>query len=334
MAKWNKRIAKGIVALLLVALLIGLGYEQVSRWRASRSFPPPGALYEVDGQMAHLHCSGEGEPTVILEAGLDVFGSLSWSNIYPDLAESNRVCAYDRAGIMWSRARDDQRDAVSIADELHAMLTVASERPPYVMVGHSLGGQLVRVFDQRFPGEVEGFVFVDSSHPEQVELSPAEVTGATPSPLRFKVLGAIGLLRLSSSSGGPEALPDKAAAAVVGFRPGSVLGMMREAAALDAIDEQSGETGNLGDRPLVVLTAGAPDPRPDWTQETSDRMEEVWQELQVELAALSTNVDHRVVPEASHYVHWDAPHAVLVAVGDVVKAVRSGAPVRADGGGG
>jgi pimeloyl-ACP methyl ester carboxylesterase len=235
---------------------------------------------------------------------------------------------------MWSQSRDEPRDAVRIADELHALLAVASESPPYVMVGHSVGGLLVRVFDHRFPGEATGFVFVDSSHPDQIERLPPEIAEmGPPSPLLVKTLSAIGVFRLMSASDRPEALPEEAAAALVGFSPRSVLGALREVEALDTVLAQSAETGLLGSRPVVVLSAGRlQDPLPGGiSQDTADRIQEVWRELQTELASLSTNSDHRPVPNASHYVHWDDPQAVIAAVRDVVNASRNGAAVRPDG---
>ena len=333
MVKWIKRLLKGAVVLLLAALVAGIGYEQWSRWSVARTVSPSGILYDVDGRRSHLHCSGDGVPTVILEAGLYPGGSLSWSNIYPDLAEGSRVCSYDRAGIMWSQSRDEPRDAFNIANELHALLGAASESPPYVLVGHSLGGVLVRVFDHRFPGEVVGFVFVDSSHPEQNQrLSPEPAEAGLPSPLLIKALSAIGVLRLMYGSSRPEALPEHAAAAFAALFPQSINGAMREIAALDAILDQSAETGPLGDRPIVVLTAGRNPDYPDQLPPGVDRWQKVERELQAELAALSTNSDHRVVPNASHDIHWDEPSAVVVGVHDVVDAVRNGAVVRREDG--
>ncbi len=179
MKKWFKRIgfAVGVlpVALVLLVLAGSVVARQIGRFRAEHDFPPPGRLVEVDGRVSHLYCTGTGSPTVILESGLDDLGSLSWSLVQEELRHTSRVCSYDRAGVMWSEPGKEPRDAGRIADELHALLTVASEAPPYVLVGHSMGGVLVRVFDQRYPGEAEGLVLVDSAHPEQETRFPSEV---------------------------------------------------------------------------------------------------------------------------------------------------------------
>jgi alpha/beta hydrolase fold len=162
MWKWIRRSSLSAVGLLGLAQGAGMVYDQWGRWNTARVYPPPGDLVEFDGARSHLHCVGHGSPTVLLEAGLDPSGSFSWRRVLPDIAVTTRVCAYDRAGILWSEPRPGPRDAHRIADELHALLAAASEPPPYVMVGHSFGGLLVRVFDRRFKGEVVGFVLVDS----------------------------------------------------------------------------------------------------------------------------------------------------------------------------
>jgi pimeloyl-ACP methyl ester carboxylesterase len=196
MMKWVRRIGLVLVALLLLLSIAGVAFEQWSRHVARTRFVPPGKLVVVDGIASHLYCTGIGVPTVVLESGLDTDGLLGWSNVQPKVAEFTRVCSYDRAGIMWSAPRDGVRDAKAISNELHALLAQASEAPPYVMVGHSLGGPLVRVFAAASePGTVEGFVFVDSSHPEQLRRAPRPGED-DPSAILLEVLAATGVLRL------------------------------------------------------------------------------------------------------------------------------------------
>ena len=257
MLKWIRRIALGVVGILLLALLTGLGYEQWSRHSAAQAFPPPGALVEVNGKASHLHCSGEGSPTVILEAGLDNGGSQSWENIRPELAQLSRVCAYDRAGIMWSDHRDRQRDAEKIALELHDLLSAANESPPYIMVGHSLGGPLSRVFTDRFRDEIGGLVFVDSSHPEQNDRLPPEmlIAQSTSIQILIRVISAIGIMRLNLPAPS-SVLPQQAGEAVTHYLPQSMEGTVAEMAAMQRMFDQAGQTGPFGDLPMVILTAG------------------------------------------------------------------------------
>jgi pimeloyl-ACP methyl ester carboxylesterase len=322
MWKWIRRSSLSAVGLLGLALG-GLVYDQwSSRWSTARVHPPPGDLVEFDGARSHLHCIGHGSPTVLLEAGLDPSGSFSWRRVLPDIAVTTRVCTYDRAGILWSEPRPGPRDAHRIADELHALLAAASEPPPYVMVGHSFGGLLVRVFDRRFRGEVFGFVLVDSAHPAGIYRMPLEAIASEPAPLRLltsKFLAATGVARLRA---GPPKNPAQA------YAHSSMLAAQDEGRAFRESCVQAAATGKLDNRPLVVLTAGHIPPPSDMSEKTQNVFHEVRLALQAELAMLSTNADQRVSSRAGHFVQLDDPAAVVTAVGDVVTAARAGTRVR------
>lgn len=316
--RWMRRIGLGLVASLCLALLAGFAFEQWSRRDAASRFPPPGKRVDVDGVALHLYCTGNGTPTVVFEAGLDIDGSLGWSNVQPRIAELTRACSYDRAGIMWSAPRDGVRDASTIANELRLLLANASEAPPYVMVGHSLGGPLVRAFaDAARPDAVKGVVLVDSSHPEQLTRAPPPEGRGPPATL-LRVLSATGLLRLMDEDLGDPGLSEAARLRTAAFAPQSVGGLLGEFAAIEATFQQAGATRPLGDRPLVVLTALDKPPE----------MLEPWLVLQRELAALSTNSDQRLIPNSGHYIQHDKPDEVVTAVRDVVNAVREGGAVR------
>src|SRR5207244_2745846 len=151
-----------------VAALIGAaaGYQALAEARDRRKYPPPGRLVDVDGHRLHLQCLGDGRPTVVLEAGLSTC-SLDWSRVLPEVARLTRVCAYDRAGHGWSDRGSKPRTSQRLADELHTLLINAGIDGPYVLVGHSYGGQIARIFGTRYPDEVAGLVLVDSSHENQ-----------------------------------------------------------------------------------------------------------------------------------------------------------------------
>jgi pimeloyl-ACP methyl ester carboxylesterase len=309
--KWMRRIGLVLVAALALVVLAGIAFEQWSRRVAKSRFIPPGQMLVVDGVDSHLYCTGNGTPTVIFESGLDTDGSLGWSNIQPKVAELTRACSYDRAGIMWSAPRNGVRDARTIANELRALLASASEAPPYVMVGHSLGGPLVRVFAEAVgPDAVQGVVLVDSSHPEQLQRAPVPEGGGPPATL-LRVLAATGGLRLLDEDGA-LGLSEDARLRAAAFAPQSVGGLLGEFQAIEATFQQAGATGSLGDRPLVVLTALDKPPE----------MLEPWLVLQRELAKLSTNSDQRFVPNCGHYIQHEQPDVVVTAVRDVVRAVR------------
>jgi pimeloyl-ACP methyl ester carboxylesterase len=119
----------------------------------------------VGGYRLHLHCSGAGFPVVVFDAALGG-SSISWTLVQPRIAALTRACAYDRAGFGWSDAGPMPRTAGLIARELLALLDRAGEPPPYVLVGHSFGALVVRLFAARHPELTAGLVFVDPAHPE------------------------------------------------------------------------------------------------------------------------------------------------------------------------
>ncbi len=326
MVRWIRNALAVALAVVVLAAVAGAIFERMGRRADARAFPPVGRMVEFDGRRSHLHCVGQGSPTVVLEAGLDISGSRAWATVQPRIAEETRVCSYDRAGILWSEPRSEPRDADRIAAELHDLLRAASVPPPYVLVGHSLGGLLVRVYEHHFPDDVAAVVLVDSSHPEQYERYPppvrrmvARVDSARPSRLATKLMMDSGLRRIRS---------EPAADAVQAYIWRSVPeGYYGERAARDAISRQAARVGDLGDTPLVVLTAGEVAAGPGMPDSIAAALYGTWVTLQDELATLSTNSAHRVIDGSSHYIQHDAPDAVLQAVSEAVESVRRGTPL-------
>jgi pimeloyl-ACP methyl ester carboxylesterase len=160
----------GLGSVLLLAAS-GAVFQVVATALAARKFPPPGKSFRVDGKAMHLNCIGSGSATVVLESGL-LHGSTDWVLVQPAIAKFTRVCAYDRAGYGWSEYRSTPRTPAAISRELSALLTTAGEKPPFILVGHSLGGIMVRQFALQHPGDVIGMVFLDSSHEQQLAHVP------------------------------------------------------------------------------------------------------------------------------------------------------------------
>ena len=131
--------------------------------------PPPGRLVDAGGYRLHLHCTGTGRPTVVLAAGLGDY-SIDWGLVQPRVARFTRVCSYDRAGYAWSDPDPRPRSLQRAVDELQALLTNAEIPGPYVLVGHSWGGHIARVFAAQHRDAVAGMVLVDSSHEDRLEV--------------------------------------------------------------------------------------------------------------------------------------------------------------------
>jgi pimeloyl-ACP methyl ester carboxylesterase len=332
-ARWLKRIAVGLVALVALALLSGASYEQVMRHRAAAAFPAPGRLVDVGGgRRIQIDCRGSGAPTVVLESGLDHLGSLGWVAVHDSIATTTRVCAYSRAGIMWSDASDAAFDVTSVARDLHAALAAAGERAPYVTVGHSIGGPYVMAFTHAYPMEVKGLVLVDASHPDQFARY-RDITGRSlvPPPGEVQLgaaLGWTGLVRLLTAGVTPPSWPSEARRAAPAFLPRSVVGLANETPAVPATLAAAGAMRRLADRPLVVLTAGQPEPQAALnamgvTREQGMRLRDAARALHDDQASWSRAGRHEVVPDAGHYIQFDRPDVVIRAVREVVQAVRA-----------
>jgi pimeloyl-ACP methyl ester carboxylesterase len=306
------------------------------RHRATAAFPAPGRLVEVGGgRRIQIDCRGAGSPTVVLESGLDHLGSLSWVAVHDSIAATTRVCAYSRAGIMWSDASDAAFDVTSVAHDLHAALAAAGERAPYVMVGHSIGGPYVLAFTHAYPAEVKGLVFVDASHPDQFARF-RDVTGKSlvPPPGEVKLgaaLGWTGLVRLMTAGATPPSWPLETQRVAPAFLPRSVAGLAKETPAVPATLAAAGAMRRLGDRPLVVLTAGQPQPQAALdamgvTREQGVRLRDVARSLHDDQASWTRHGRHEVVPDAGHYIQFDRPDVVIRAVREVAAAIRARNP--------
>jgi pimeloyl-ACP methyl ester carboxylesterase len=334
MLRWIKRIAAVIGGLILVLVLAGAGYEQVMRWRAAREFPAQGRLLDVGGRRMQIDCRGSGTPTVVFESGLDTMGSLSWSAVHDAIAATTRACAYSRAGVMWSESRTDRFEAEGEARDLHALLIAADERGPFVMVGHSLGGPYIMNFTRLFPQEVAGLVFVDASHPEQIE----RINQAVGKKLEggeglFKVASALswtGIPRLVASHTENKTIPAQTKLAEDAYLSRSLAAALQELQSLGATLATAGQVRQLGERPIVVLTATKPLP-PDalkslkMTDEQGQRLKTEWTAMHDEEASWSHHSRHELVPDATHYIQFDRPDVVIAAVREVVGNVRASA---------
>jgi pimeloyl-ACP methyl ester carboxylesterase len=328
----------GIGCFIVLAVLAGAGFETFMRWQVSRKYPVSGKLVDVGGRKIQIDCRGQGSPTVVLETGIDNLGSLSWAAVHDEIAQTTRVCAYSRAGILWSDPNTGTVDSKSVAQDLHDALTKSGETGPWVMVGFSAGGPSTIIFTSRYESEVAGLVFVDASHPDQIariQQITGDSFGAIPSGLipLSEVLSRIGVVRLISMVWPkPKVnlvpnLPPRVSQIVEAYSPQNASSFLKGLKAGDAETIDAGNFRNLGDRPLVVLT-GTRKLSPDelqamgMSQEQETQMQALWTQLQADLATWSTRSRHEIVPDASHTIQFDRPDTVIKAVREVVINVR------------
>ena len=281
----------------------------------------PGELHDVGGHSLHMYCTGEAAstPTVILDAGLGDW-SLQMRNLQDEVSDFARVCSYDRAGYGWSEPGPQPRTSDVLVDELVALLAASGEQGPYLFVGHSFGGANMIGLAHDHPELTAGVLLLDASHPEQLErlaevpalllLQDMEIEGLAQLSLAAAAgeLGAADVMEMVPA-GVPEELHDVWAEQFL--HSGSLQAAVDEYDSIDASLEWVGERYDLGDLPLGVVARDAGISLPPEilealgiNQADLDRAEEIWRDMQLENAALSTNSRFEVAEASPHYVHY------------------------------
>lgn len=247
----------------------------------------------VGNYQLYIECTGTGYPTVVMDAGLSA-SSRIWYLVAPKVASFTRVCIYDRANTGRSDRAPTPRTSQDLVNDLHALLANANVAPPYVMVGHSLGGMNVRLYASEYPTDVVGMVLVDSAHEDEWDrfraLLPPEYPGE---PAPFKDYRK----ELTDPVKGSERIDLK--------QSGEQLQARRQ---------------SLGDKPLSVISHGKP--VADVPAIVSPFVEKVWSDMQKDLLKWSTNGQQLIAEQSGHGIPTEQPQLVVDAIRQVVNATR------------
>jgi pimeloyl-ACP methyl ester carboxylesterase len=321
--------------IVLIVLTLSLPIQALARSATPAASSPSAAsgdfagLVDIGGRAIYLECRGEGSPTVILEAGAYGRGDV-WirdlekpagerTMVLPGVARFTRVCAYDRPGTigdvnpdlepdgpLFYPSRSDPvpqpRTTQDKVDDLHALLTAAAIPGPYVLVGHSAGGLVGRLYASEYPDAVVGMVLLDSTH-EDVWLRFQEAL----TPDQWEVFEDLTVNQKEKQ----EAYPEVELWFTAPLADDATTGQVRQAM----------KDAPLHPMPLVVLAHGIPfgDAFPGWPRE---KMEAIMSELQEDLAQQVPNARLAVATESGHNIHQDQPELVIEAIREVVDAVR------------
>jgi pimeloyl-ACP methyl ester carboxylesterase len=311
-------IALGLLSLLVIALVGGAAFQRIATASAFRKYKPTGRMVDIGDRRLHIVCAGKG-PSVVLESGFGGW-SVDWSVVQPRIAEFSHVCSYDRAGMGYSdRGPTSATSRAGTASDLHNLLQRADVKPPYILVGHSLGGIYVREFARLYPKDTAGLVLVDSTHEEIAKsVSRKEFNRAMSQlkQLRYaRYLMPFGVQRLLglSISNAPELPPaERSMAKGIGYRSSSYFALYDGMRSL--VDENNRGSLKFEPIPDVPLTVIA-------SQKNLDDPEhgEVWRKLQYEFTRMTHDSRYVVAKGSGHFVQVDRPEIVVDAVRDVLK---------------
>ncbi len=326
-----------ILMLFVLILLLGIFIAgAIAKSNLAKQYPAPGQLVDMGGYKMHIYCTGQGSPTVILAAGLGDFSAI-WGLVQPEVAKTTRVCSYDRTGYGWSDPSPHPRTASGMAEELHTLLVNADIQGPYVLVGHSLGGLIVRIYTHSYPDEVVGMVLVDSTHEEQYIRQSASVPKYLEVMKRgnqqvarqyhlFGFLSSTGIMALVPQSIPNPGFSDAAFAQykVIWATTDFFETILAESQALEEIlaEARTLHITSFGNLPLIVLTAGPSGSDPNFSEAENQQLSEVRRILQSELSELSSDSKQIIAEQSGHYIQSDQPDLVIKAIRDMVDALR------------
>jgi len=316
---------RGVLSLLCVLLPLSGSPQRPDA--AKTICRQPGRLIDIGGFRLHLFCQGQrsGNPTVILLHGLGD-SSLDWGLVQPEVARFARVCSYDRAGAGWSDPGPAPRGPLTAAKELHSLLVNAKETGPYVLVGHSWGGLIARVYASQYPTDVAGMLLVDPTHEDMYfEINdhivvPRLVSDSEWAAMRPKGATAHGARSVTKLNAPFDRLPADvqslrlclmslplAASQIAG---GDVQDMRGDLAEVYSLTRKNGGGYRVGDIPLVVLTKSPDGPAGPIGPEKRKYNDG----LADDLARASPRGKHVIATTSDHHIQLTEPGLVVDAI--------------------
>jgi pimeloyl-ACP methyl ester carboxylesterase len=255
-------------------------------------------LVNIGGRRLAMKSAGEGAPTVVLEMGLGSPAS-TYDAIAEQIAALTRVVWYDRAGLGHSDPAPTPRTIEDLVLDLHTLLQKAALPSPYVLAGHSVGGHIARLYRERYLNEVAALVLIDASHEDQRE---RYLTVLPPQPHELPDLAHLRHIwesRWVDPRQNAEQIDNLATSALLH------------------------SCHHLGDLPLVVLSRGRPMRDPTkYPAGLIEAMEQLWLQMQQELAHLSSQSRHLIASQSGHLIHEEEPTVIVEVIRQMVVQIR------------
>jgi pimeloyl-ACP methyl ester carboxylesterase len=288
--------------------------------------PAPGEFVAVGGHKMHIYCTGSGSPAIVMEAG-GGSDSVAWRGVQPALSETTRVCSYDRAGHGWSDALPGPRDADHIAGELHQLLLQTGMIGPIVLMGQSFGGVYLRDYATRYPAEIAGLIFVDSSTPLQNRNPAIEPGGPGPPPWVVSLEMIVGVPRLIGMCGGAQGVVDhirRLQAEDICRLHYSV--MSAELESFDESGRQTVHSGPYGTLPILIISHDPTKQLPQHPTQQDLNRESAWTQMQENLKKLSPRSRRIIAQGSTHFVVTERPDLIDKEVPLFIEQIRGTTP--------
>lgn len=233
------------------------------------------SFHTINNLRLYSKFSRKGKPSVIFIAGLGD-SSETWNEVQHRISQVTSTLSYDRAGVGRSEAAPAPRTCLDLVDELSELVLALDMEPPYLLVGHSFGGLVARLYASLYPQTISGIVLVDAA-PEYKELAYEKV------------------------------LPEHLIAGNREYYENPMLNREK----IDKVQSyrQVAEHAWTSSIPLAIITRGLPDDSgEDWPSQAILAVE---QKLQAEFMRWSTSSKQRIAGRSGHYIHHDEPDVVI-----------------------
>lgn len=321
--KPKKGFKRGIfLVLIFIAFisLIGVSYEKVGEYKDSKKYPPVGEMVNVNNHKINVFTKGEGNVTAVFIGGLNESSAYAdFYSLYNVISNHAKIAVYDKPGHGWSEITDVSRDIDSIVDEMHTALLESGQKPPYILVGHSLASLTSIRFSQKYKDEVSGVVLIDGGSPEYYSENKLGISSK--SGFKYQTLKSLGIARLAiyhtsyfskiiSGANNLELLPDDSKQL---YKSMCLKTMYNK----NIIDESNMandgakiilDNEKLGDIPLRIFTA-----------ESNTLAIPEWENSQIALKEWSTNSKQMVIKNSRHPIHQFDPDVINDEIIELIK---------------
>jgi pimeloyl-ACP methyl ester carboxylesterase len=305
--------------------------EIMSKEESKKELAPPGDMIDVNSHKMHVFRAGSGSPTVFFEAGLRS-DLLAFAKVQLEVAKFTSTISYDRAGMGYSESSTNpSRRSKEIVSEFAQLVEVLEIEEPMILVGWSAGGIYNREYAAQHPEKVAGMVFIDSSHENEINRFPKEIASLEKKNMAdstefFKEASKLSYEEILEKVDDPPfwlEYPEFFQPYIKDRLRPELFEFYTKLPAFFEEDVSQGDDAlkALGDIPLTVISVATYN-NPNFDDAQRKLATEVWEELQTELAELSSH-NKQIKVDSGHHIAGEKPEVVIEAIKEMVEKVRN-----------